>query len=44
MRTTEAHAEAMLSALSLHDRARVKVDDNAELRYSSARPGPIPFT
>ena len=43
MRTTEAHAETMLSTLSLHDRARVAVDDDAELRYSAGPANPAPL-
>ena len=43
MRTTEAHAETMLSALSLHDRARVAVDDDAELRYSAGPANAAPL-
>jgi hypothetical protein len=35
MQTTETHAETLLSALSAHDRARVDVGDDAELRYSA---------
>ncbi len=43
MRTTESHAETMLSTLSLHDRARVAVDDNAELRYSAGPANAAPL-
>jgi hypothetical protein len=38
MRTTEAHAEQMLAALSAGDRARVAIDDDAELHYSAGAP------
>jgi len=34
MRTTEEHAETLLTALSVKDRVRVEVTDDAELHYS----------
>lgn len=37
MRTTEAHAEALLAATAVHADVRVDVGEDAELRYSSAR-------
>ena len=36
MRTDEGHAEKLLSALSVDNRVRVELGDDAELRYASA--------
>ncbi len=43
MRTTEPHAETMLTALSVNDRARIDVGDDAELRYSAHLAAPAPL-